>query len=50
MMTAVFSSPALANLLRLALMVLLALLAHWGVRLAVRQLARRKVIYDSSSA
>ena len=41
MLTAVFSSPALANLLRLALIVLLALLAHWGVRLAVRQLARR---------
>jgi small conductance mechanosensitive channel len=41
MLTAVFSSPALASLLRLALIVLLALLAHWGVRLAVRQLARR---------
>jgi len=41
MLTAVFSSPALADLLRLALIVLLALLAHWGVRLAVRQLARR---------
>ena len=41
MTTAVFSSPALADLLRLALIVLLALLAHWGVRLAVRQLARR---------
>jgi len=41
MTTAVFSSPTLANLLRLALIVLLALLAHWGVRLAVRQLAGR---------
>jgi small conductance mechanosensitive channel len=41
MLTAVFSSPAFADLLRLALIVLLALLAHWGVRLAVRQLARR---------
>jgi small conductance mechanosensitive channel len=41
MLTAVFSSPALASLLRLALIVLLALLAHWGVRLAVRQLAGR---------
>ncbi|MBF8281313.1 MAG: mechanosensitive ion channel [Anaerolineales bacterium] len=41
MLTAVFSSPALADLLRLALIVLLALLAHWGVRLAVRQLAGR---------
>jgi small conductance mechanosensitive channel len=40
-LTAVFSSPALADLLRLALIVLLALLAHWGVRLAVRQLAGR---------
>jgi len=48
-MTAVFSSPALADLLRLALIVLLALLAHWGVRLAVRQLARRleRTIADS---
>jgi len=41
MLTAVFSSPALASLLRLALIVFLALLAHWGVRLAVRQLAGR---------
>ncbi len=40
-MTAVFSSPAPANLLRLALIMLLALLAHWGVRLVVQQLARR---------
>jgi len=41
MITAVFSSPIIANLLRLALIVLLALLAHWGARLAVRQLTRR---------
>lgn len=52
MMTAALSSPALANLLRLALIVLLALLAHWGVRLAVRQLARRleRTIADSERA
>jgi len=41
MLTAIFSSPVIANLLRLALIVLLALPAHWGVRLAVRQLAGR---------
>ena len=41
MITAIFSSPVVADLLRLALIVLLALLAHWGVRLAVRQLAGR---------
>lgn len=52
MMTAALSSPALASLLRLALIVLLALLAHWGVRLAVRQLARRleRTIADSDRA
>jgi small conductance mechanosensitive channel len=49
MATTLFDSPELAVALRIVGIVFLALVARWGLRLAVRQIARRleKVVSDS---